>query len=217
MEWEISVFKRLIKEQVGLVVAAAAVPEAEDTPLPPMLWSSMGGEDQKFWYDLLSRAAWANRKDAVRFYVEELGVPSFSFPFPKLPREDTRESWAAMDEEAREEEAEDYAYYNVIQSPLESTFGRGSVKAAEYLLNTGLAGEGELPWEGLEEMGKMWDISRIEGRKERVDEILQLLRAQYLVRPGTFDVGITAEVRSQQRCWLSGCPSLVTVLSGSKF
>ncbi|KAK3951135.1 hypothetical protein QBC32DRAFT_325529 [Pseudoneurospora amorphoporcata] len=221
----LDVVRRLIREQAELAGgggggAAAADDDgvvSEDTPLPPRLWSCMGGEDQKFWYDMLSYAASGNNMEAIGFYVEELGVPPYLFRFPKLPRGETRESWAAMDEEAREEEAQDYAYFTIYKSPLEKTFVRGSVEAAEYLLNTGLAGEGELPWEGLEEMGKVWPISGIEGQKERVDTILQLLREQCLTRPGTFDVGMKAEVWSQSRCWLNGCPSLVTVLFGGKF
>lgn len=149
----LNVVRRLIREQTGLTSDGsgdAAAANSENTPLTPMLWSSMDGEDQKLWYDMLSYAAAGNNMEAIGFYVEELGVPPFLFQFPKLPRENTRETWAAMDEESRKDEAEDYAYYNVINSPLESTFKRGSVEAAEYLLNTGLAGEGELPWEGLE-------------------------------------------------------------------
>ncbi|KAH7628366.1 hypothetical protein B0T09DRAFT_384627 [Sordaria sp. MPI-SDFR-AT-0083] len=136
----LNVVRRLIREQTGLTSDGsgdAAAANSENTPLTPMLSSSMDGEDQKLWYDMLSYAAAGNNMEAIGFYVEELGVPPFLFQFPKLPRENTRETWAAMDEESRKNEAEDYAYYNVINSPLESTFKRGSVEAAEYLLNTG--------------------------------------------------------------------------------
>lgn len=218
----LDVVRRLIREQAGLVVggddggggSGAAV--LEKKPLPPGLWSAMDGEDQKFWYDMLSMAAGSNNMEVTKFFVEELGVPPYLFPFPKLPREETREIWAAMDEEAREEEVEDYMFTTLITSPLESAFAWGAVEAVEYLLNTGWAGEEEMPWEGLEELEKHSHY-RIERLNQRPDGILQLLKQQYLVRPGMFGAGITGDARSHQRCWLNGCPSLVTVLFWDKF
>lgn len=185
----LDVIRRLLREQAGLM-PGVAVPE-DTSQLPPGLWSSMGGEDQKFWYDALTKAARQNNMESVRFYVEELGVPPFLFPFPKLPREDTRERWAAMVEEAREEEEDGLSWDEPILSPLEATFFGQSVEAAQYLLNTGLAGEAELPWEVLEdrlENGESWRIRRIEGLKKRVNKIRRLAQRQHWVVVWMMDV-----------------------------